>query len=283
MPEANWRESLPDEIKANESLASFEDVNALAASYIETKALVGSGLRFPSDEASDADKAEFLSRVIEKVPTLMMKPDFEDEGQSVEFFRTLGMPEESTGYETAIYEERKFDESREEFLRGLAHESRLTAVQYKALSEGMLKFDHEAIHAAEGATSGDLATLRQEWGMTWEERRGLANKVRETFFPFIPETQMDAQTIKALHAVGSQLGSGEGSEMGDQRNNAGNSGKITPGEALAKIDDIMNNREHPYWISMHPNHQKALDDMIDLRKMADPEAGTSMPRAGFGS
>lgn len=283
MPEENWRESLSDDLKGNESLSTFEDVNALATSFIETKALVGSGLRFPSEDSSDDDRKAFIDKVMEKAPTLMLKPDFDNEEQSTEFFRTLGLPNDSAGYETPKFEELAFDEKREGFLRELAHKTNLTKSQFNALTAGMLEFDHGILSAGESQTSEAMAALKQEWGMTWKERRGLANKVRETFLDFIPEAQMDAQTIKALHAIGTQLGSGEGTELGDLRNEGGGTGKMTPAEALGKIEDIMNNAEHAYWISAHPGHQAALDAMVELRKQADPAAGTILPRAGFGS
>ena len=283
MGEENWRESLSDELKGNESLSAFEGIEDLAKSYIETKAMVGSGIRVPGDDASDEQKGEFLATILEKAPTLMRRPNFEDTEQSTEFFRTLGMPEEAKGYEISKYEEMSFDEGREELLRGLAHGAGITAKQYKALTEGMLKFDHEMVQAGEGTASEEMATLRQDWGMTWKERKVLANRVRETFFPFIPEAQMDAKTIKALHAVGAQLGSGEGSEFGDHRNDDVGDGKMTPSDALARIDEIMNNNEHAYWVNSHPGHGAAIKEMIELRKMADPAAGTTMPRAGFGS
>ena len=278
----NWRDELPDEIKGDESLANFEDVNALAKSFIETKAMVGSGIRVPGDDASDEQKAAFLSKILESAPTLMQKPNFDDAEQSSEFFRTLGMPEKSDGYETSKYETREFGEAREEILKALAHQNGLSAKQYKNLTEGMLKADHEALQSAESGAAESMSALKQDWGMTWEERRVLANKVRETFFDFIPEAQMDAQTIKALHAVGAQLGSGEDNVLGEHRDEGGG-GKMTPADALARINEIMNNNEHPYWLSFDPGHQDALDQMVELRKMADPTAGTTMPRAGFGT
>ena len=283
MPDKNWRDALPEELKGNESLSAFEDITGLAKSFIETKAMVGNGLRVPSDDASDEQKADFLNKVLDKAPNLMRRPNFEDTEQSVEFFRTLGMPEEASGYEAAKYEEMAFDETREGLLRGLAHEAGLTTKQYKAMSEGMLKFDHDMVASGEGKTSEEMSSLRQEWGMTWDERRALANKVRETFFDFIPEQQMDAKTIKALHAIGAQLGSGDSKGgLGDHRDESGE-GKMTPADALARIDEIMMNREHAYWTSDHPGHQAAINDMIELRKMADPTAGTTLPRAGFGT
>ena len=38
----SWRDTLPDDLKADKSLESFKDVPALAKSYVETKKLVGS-------------------------------------------------------------------------------------------------------------------------------------------------------------------------------------------------------------------------------------------------
>jgi hypothetical protein len=233
----------------------------------------------PSDDAGDETKAAFIDSILEKAPNLMLKPDFENPEQSTEFFRTLGAPDDSAGYEAVKYEDLSFDEARESALRDIAFNAKLTKSQFKQVSEQMLKFDHTAKLEAETATSEAMQALRGEWGMAFDERKTLAEKVRSTFFDFIPEAQMDAKTIKALHTVGVQLGNENGTQ-GDHRSD-NNTNSVTPADALARIDDIMNNREHPYWISAHPGHNDALRQMIELRTQADPNASTTLASAGF--
>jgi hypothetical protein len=278
----NWRDGLSDDVKGNESLAVFEDVEGLAKSFIETKAMVGRGIQIPSEDAGEEANASFITNILEKAPGLMLKPDFENPEQSTEFFRTLGTPDDSAGYEQVKYEEMSFPEDREKALREMSFGAKLTKTQHKALSENMLKFDHDAKVAGESAMSEAMQGLRGEWGMAFDDRKALANKVRLTFLDFIPEGAMDAATTQALYNIGAQLGS-EGTSLGDNRNEGGEDGRMTPADALSRIDDIMQNKEHPYWISMHPGHDAALKKMIELRTAADPDAGTTLPRAGFGS
>ena len=40
----------------------------------------------------------------------------------------------------------------------------------------------------------------------------------------------------------------------------------TPMDIQGKIDDMMNNPKHAYWITSHPQHKRAIDQMLELRK-----------------
>jgi hypothetical protein len=93
---AEWLETLNDDLKTNESLAQFEDVNGLAGAYVETKKMVGNSLRVPSPEAGEEDMAKFYQTLIERVPNLTLKPDAEDQSAVNKFW---GVPDDADGYE----------------------------------------------------------------------------------------------------------------------------------------------------------------------------------------
>jgi hypothetical protein len=61
---------------------------------------------------------------------------------------------------------------------------------------------------------------------------------------------------------------GEGS--GASGDPSGGSAKLTPGEAKMRISEIMNNREHPYWVTSDPGHKAAIERMLELHKLANP-------------
>ena len=96
----DWRDSLEnEELKGNESLKSFENIDGLAKAFVETKAMVGNSIRIPSEEASDEDRAAFYNKLMERAPALMLRPDPDSSEQMNEFHRMMGVPEDETGYD----------------------------------------------------------------------------------------------------------------------------------------------------------------------------------------
>ena len=150
--EGNWRDSLPDEIKGSEALANFEDVGSLAQGFIEAKSYQGASVRIPGEDAGDEARREFTDKLVTKVPTLMYKPNLEDQEQSVEFYRSLGMPETPDKYEVPEIEapdnvEIKTDKI--EGFREIAHKHGLTAAQFKGIMGDIVNADiQEAQKAA---------------------------------------------------------------------------------------------------------------------------------------
>lgn len=278
----DWLDGLEDdELKGNESLANFEDVGALAKSYLETKSMVGKGLFVPTENANDEQRTAFYDKVLEQAPKLMMKPDMENDEARTAFFKSLGVPEDASKYDAVKLDDIGFDEDRDTAIRKAAHEAGLTPAQYKSVVTGMLEFDKGGLGEREKVNMEQMRNLKLDWGMAFDDKKALANKVRETFLDFIPESQMDARTIKALNTIGDQLIEGDAG-IGDFRHE-GDDDSLTPADALKMIDEIMNNTEHPYWNSHDPRHDDALKEMVELRTAADPTAATELARAGFGT
>lgn len=276
----DWLDGLEDdELKGNESLSKFEDVGALAKSFLETKSMVGKGLFVPTEEANDEQRQAFYAKVIEKAPELMLKPNLEDEEQRKAYYKSLGVPEDPSKYETVKLDDFAFDETREAVIRKAAHEAGLTPSQYKSIVSEMLEYDKGNLGNRETQNMEQMRELKSEWGLAFDDKKAMANKVRETFLDFIPENGMDARTIKALNIIGTQLLESEGS-VGDLRND-GSDGALTPADALNEIQEIMDNNDHPYWNQHDPRHNDALNHMVELRKAADPSAETVLARAGF--
>ena len=44
----------------------------------------------------------------------------------------------------------------------------------------------------------------------------------------------------------------------------------TPAEIQGKIDDMMGNVNHAYWDGTHPNHSKAVEQMLELQRKLHP-------------
>jgi len=277
--DGNWRDALPDDIKAEESLAPFEDVTGLAKSFIETKKMVGNGLRIPGEDANDEQRQKFYDKVLESSPALMLKPNLEDEEAANAFYKSLGRPEDPSKYEPVKVGEFAFDEERETAIRAAAHEAGLSGAQFKGVVSKMLEHDKAALATAEATNMEQMTALKQEWGLAFDDKKAVAEKVRATFFEFIPAEAMDARTIQAMNAIGAQMLEGDAG-IGDHRNE-GDDDTMTPADARAEIAEIMENKEHPYWNPMHPGNADALLHMVELQTFANPGAQTTLVRAGF--
>ena len=96
-------EQIPEEYRGHDSLNDFNDAAALAKSYVETKAMVGNSIRVPGPDAGEEAYQEYLNKIISHDPKLMMKPDFAEAEQSHEFFRTIGLPEESAKVKSSSF------------------------------------------------------------------------------------------------------------------------------------------------------------------------------------
>lgn len=70
---ADWREELPDELKAEPALKDIPDVVTLAKAFRDTKAMVGSSIRLPGED--EASLKEFETKIVERVPKLKERLD----------------------------------------------------------------------------------------------------------------------------------------------------------------------------------------------------------------
>ena len=286
--EGNWRDSLPDEIKGSEALANFEDVGSLAQGFIEAKSYQGASVRIPGEDAGDEARREFTDKLVTKVPTLMYKPNLEDQEQSVEFYRSLGMPETPDKYEVPEIEapdnvEIKTDKI--EGFREIAHKHGLTAAQFKGIMGDIVNADiQEAQQAAEGVQANQEA-IKEKFGHAYKENMGkITNMLEKTEAPSVlveavKNGQVGVETIQWMYQMGKQMG-GEGLDFTDADDSTTRAAAMTPDEAKAAIDEINNNKEHPYWIGVGDEKKRAIDRMIQLQTFANPGATLEMKRAG---
>lgn len=171
-PAADWRESLPGELKLDKTLADFKDVGALAKSYVETKKLVGDAVRIPKPDAKPEDVAAF--------------------------YKKLGVPESPDKYEIALPKLPEgapaWHEPTVQAFRETAHKAGLTPAQVTQLigwyaTDQLSKRDQMAAGtstAAKAELAKAQAALEEEWGPKgspgYERNLGLARaSVRHLF------------------------------------------------------------------------------------------------------
>jgi len=251
----NWRDSLSDEMKGNESLANFEDVGALAKGFIDAKAYQGASVKIPGEDAGDEDVKAFNDKVIEKMPALMYKPDLENQEQSVDFYRTLGMPEKSDGYkmpEVSPPEGVEMNTEKLESFRGIAHKHGLTAKQFEGVMADVMAGDIASAQAGGEALVANLGAIKEKWGHAFNDNMAkVSTLLSKTGAPpemadAIKSGAMDISVVNWLYTMGKQMG-GEGFNFDDADVDDSKTAKMTPEDAQNAIDEINNNSEHPYW------------------------------------
>ena len=94
---ANWRDSLSEDIRDNESLSKFTDIGALAKSYINAEQMIGK------------DK--------------IVIPSTEDEWSNA--YQKLGRPDSPDGYEIGKVEGLEVNDDAMGFFKGLFHQTGL--------------------------------------------------------------------------------------------------------------------------------------------------------------
>jgi len=96
----DFTDSLPEDMRGNESLSKFADTGALATSYLELEKRMGNSLRIHSDEMDDEQKTEVFAKIQKHYPQVMLMPDPDKPwGEQPDEFKSLfGIPEDKTGY-----------------------------------------------------------------------------------------------------------------------------------------------------------------------------------------
>lgn len=262
----DWREMLPESVRDWQEAKDSDSPEKFFGQMENMRGLIGQSIRIPSEEAGPDDWQKFYDKLGSKVKGLMPTPDANNPDAMRAAFKALGMPEEPTGYELPEIQGVELDSDRTEALRKAAHEFGLTAQQFKGVLGAALQMDAAALEAQANQTEAGMAALHKEWGQAFDQKAAQAEAVRKQFFGHVPEGGMGPETIKAFASLAEALG-GETMEVATQ---VGGKGRLTPAEAEARIGEIMDNQDGPYWKHDHPGHQAAVQRVIELQRMVAP-------------
>jgi hypothetical protein len=239
---ATWRDTLPDDLKANPGLQMFTDVGALAKSYLETKAHVGKkGVIVPGANASDEEWSRFAKEI--GVP--------EADKYDVKVADGKPIPPEFVG---------KFKE--------MALKSGLLPRQAQGIMDFITQSQEEAVAAHkqqhDTTVQNGLKELRKEWGQGWDKELSYAKLAAKEagILEHLDKSGAgnDPLILKALATFGKLYGEDR------LRGEGGGSFGKTPAEIDKEINGIMGNTGHPYWNASHPGHKGAVAEMEALQK-----------------
>ncbi len=286
---ADWKASLPDDLKGDASFTDFkdvaslakvkaarkEDVASLAKSYRDTKALVGSSIRVPGPDASPEARQQFKDRLKKDLPEFMELPTDPEKRKAArkEILESLGWPKdaakeftlESAGVQLEAGV--KLDENE---LRQAAVELGLDKDGFKKLAGKTAAAQAAALNRAKAEQS----VLKGEWGAAYEERRGLALAALEkTGAPqdvqdAIKNGTAPAAVVKWAYGLAKSVGA-EAREIGSQ--GGGSSTTLTTTEALARLQEIENREEYNNPRKNPDVHRELVEKYKKLLPFAYPD------------
>jgi hypothetical protein len=249
--EINWRDQLPEDLKNDPSMKTIVDIPGLAKSFVNAQKFIGADkIAVPTEHATPEDIKQFSEQVYSKMGRPSSAEEYVIEGEASDMITSF---------------------------KPLAHELGLNNEQVSAL----VGFYNEAQEQAQTNSGVDIETqrsetealLRKEYGKAYDSKLNSAMRLAQNVFT---QEQLDGITL----ADGSSLGNNPDLIKGfvklasmvgeDQPINAPQENVFTPDEAQRKIDQHMVPGS-PYWDKSHPNHDRAVQDVFELRQMMYPD------------
>lgn len=238
-----WRSGLPEDLKTNPAMQDFKDVASLAKAFVETKAYVGAAIRPPGPDAKPEDRLEFIAKLRERAPELLLIPEGDDEASKLArdvAWERLGRPKEAKGY--ALPADLELPEEHLEALRKEAAEEGLTKEQFTRRARRFGEALVTAAHARKEATAG----LKRELGAAFEERTAeVAALAAKLGFPAAIVSDLKTGSVEpAVFKAFAMVAKGFRGERNVADQGVGGGGRLTPAEALAQRAEIMARSEY---------------------------------------
>ena len=248
---SEFLQQLPEEIRDHPSLQSINDVGNLGLSFVNAQRLIG------------ADKIP-----LPKNPT-------EDDLSNI--YSKLGRPDEPSGY--AIQADGQIlTEGDVNTYTDIAHKLGLS----KAQANGILDYYRSSIQQTTEAMSKDSEQQRQqieqslkaEWGADFDAKvsqanRAVADIAGEDLLDMVLQDGTKVGNHPAfIKAFASFADFKNSVTKEDTISENSVNYRMSPADAKAKIDTIMNDKSHAYWDRKNPvAREKAVKEVQDLYEM----------------
>ncbi len=243
----DFKTLIPESYKEEKSLQNFNDMESFVKSYLHAQKLVG----------------------MDKIP-VPNKYATDEDWQVV--FKKLGAPDNPDQYKYSFKDDEVDPGQLKEFNQ-TAHKLGLLPKQ----AEGLVKFYNELSQNSLQQQEAQAAAVRQEaelslkkeFGPEFNKRLDQAKKLAHSALgaDFLNNTILqdgsrlgdNVLLVKAFSQLADKLSEDEiikGESQSYQ----------TASEIQNEIDNLMEENS-PYWISGHPNHKKAVDEVYRLRQL----------------
>jgi len=245
--ETNFKDLIPESFKEEKSLDNFNNMEDFVKSYLHAQKLVGADkIPVPNKHATDEDWNEV--------------------------FKRLGAPETPEDYKYNL-KDVELDQNQVQEFNKEAHKLGLLPRQ----AESLIKFYNEmnsnnAASQEEAAAQAQLVTeteLKKEFGPQFNKRLDQAKKlaVNSLGSEFLENTYLkdgsrlgdNIKVIKAFSELADKLSEdeiikGDGSDY------------MTAKDIEKEINELTQEGS-AYWSKTHPNHNKAVQEVLKLREM----------------
>tara|TARA_R110000796_G_scaffold61214_1_gene141791 strand:- start:268 stop:1107 length:840 start_codon:yes stop_codon:yes gene_type:complete len=248
---ADWRSSLPEEIRDNPSFSKFKDVDSLAASYVNLQSHLGR----------------------DKITKPVTESDWDD------VYEFLGRPEGPEKYEVTLSDDlpeivaNQFNDEALSSFKQEAHKLGLNSAQVSSLvswQANNMVGQHKAMEdsMAQSIDTGETA-LREEWGRAYDQNLEFAKKAFNEYGGDELAAKMessgmgnDPDVLKAFANIAKTTMADK--DLAGTSNNAKMA--MTPEEAKSEAAAIMG---HPaYTDKRHPEHVSIVKKVQDLFNQA---------------
>lgn len=261
-----WKQGLPAELQTSPALKDVNDVGSLAKQFVDQQQFIGRSVRVPGEDAGADQMQQFYDDIASKVPGMMVKPNREDPDAMNAFYKTMGRPEEASGYEMPTVEGAPVDEERAVMLKALAHKYGIGAKEFTGMIGEVLEMDKQGFEAHNAQIEATRTELKKEWGEAFDQReQAVLTAAKNSGAPkelvdAIETGKMRGESLKWLFGLMSA-----GSET---RNFAEQHGvvRVSPDEAEAQLNEMYDNPEHPIFHKGHPGHKAAMRKVLELQQ-----------------
>lgn len=246
----DWRNSLPEDLRGNESLGKFKTTGDLVKSYLNMEKLIGrKTIGLPDENSSEEDWGKFFDR--------LGRPESPDKYQ---IRRAEGIPPEL------------IDEKGTKAFLAVAHKAGLSQKQVAALFE---EYDRQLGEGIKAKTSQEeakkdavLMELRNLWGRDLQAK---VERAEQTLGIIDPENRIDREKLKNNVQVIQLLNQFSEKVLGDSLPKEQENGGITDIE-----DRITVLRNSPAFANeMHMDHDKVMTEykmLMQKRNMIQRKA-----------
>ena len=276
----DWRAALPEDLRADPSLADVKDVTGLAKAYRDTKAMVGSSIRPPGPDAAPEAHKTFQERMAAAVAgqaDIVYLPKDPKARAEVEVraLEVLGKPKEAKGYS---FEGIDLAGLNGEELAQQAFEAGLTNAQARKIVEraaGAAKAAAEQagrVKAELSTTFGAALPQALAEALAAAEQTSAPASVREA----LKAGTADKDTVLYFRNLAKTVGA-QPREIAGQ-GGGGRGAAMTPQEAEARISEIMA-REEFYNPGKNPQeHARLVSELARLEAFASPDLAAEAAR-----
>src|SRR5210317_2525049 len=245
----SWKETISEEFRNDPNISKFTEIDALAKSYINATRMIGQDkVSVPNENSTDDQWNEVYSK--------------------------LGRPESPDKYKLeAASDVVPLDEGAIKSFAENAHQLGLNNKQ----AQGILEFYKNSMEGSvqqaridtETAQANAEAEHRKEWGRAYDDNIKKAGAVAKA--------NMDANILDMQLKDGTRLGdhpavikgfANIANLMSEDKLVSTESENVSQGiDYDAEISKIVNDRDGPYWNKAHPDHDKMVQKVFNLRTM----------------